>query len=281
MPMQYTQSFLEVADQRLGLQVYPEPAPDAPVVVIWPAMGVPARYYQPLAQRLHAEGLAVVVADLRGTGVSGPRPSRRSRYGYADLAGDVGAVLDHLKPDGRKVVLLGHSLGGQACALHLALSPAYDVHALALVAVGLPYYRAYRSRRARRVLVMTQGINFAAKLLGVWPGWGFGGRQARGVIRDWAYTARHGRFPHLAGVDIEAALGQVRTPVLAISLDGDGFTPAATVDLIASKFIDAPVRRVHLGLADVGRRVDHFTWVRASAPVASRIAELVRTAPEP
>src|SRR5690242_2445196 len=120
--MRYTQSFLDAADQRLSLQTYPEPAPDAPLVVIWPAMGVPGRYYQPFAERLHDEGLAVVVADLRGTGASTPRPSRRSRYGYADLAGDVGAVLDHLKPDGRKVVLVGHSLGGQACALHLALS---------------------------------------------------------------------------------------------------------------------------------------------------------------
>ena len=279
--MRYTQSFLDAADQRLGLQTYPEPAPDAPLVVIWPAMGVPGRYYQPLAERLHREGLAVVVADLRGTGASTPRPSRRSRYGFADVAGDVGAVLDHLKPDGRKIVLVGHSLGGQACALHLALAPAHDVHALALVAVGLPYYRAYHARRARGVLLLTQGINAVAKTLRVWPGWGFGGRQARGVIRDWAYTARHGRFPRMAGVDAEAALGQVRIPVLAISLDGDAFTPAATVDLLAAKFIDAPVRRVHLSASDMGRPVDHFTWVRASAPVASRIAELVRTAPEP
>jgi predicted alpha/beta hydrolase len=143
--MQYTQSFLDVADQRLGLQVYPEPAPDAPLVVIWPAMGVPARYYQRLAANLHAERFAVVVA----------------------------------------------------------------------------------------------------------------------------------------GVDVEAALGQVHTPVLAISLDGDGFTPAPTVDLLAGKFIDARVRRVHLSAADMGRPVDHFTWVRASTPVASRIAELARTAPEP
>src|SRR5262245_28718219 len=196
MPVEYEQTYLDVADQRLGLQFYPEPAPDAPLVVVWPAMGVPARYYRPLATQLHAQGLTVVVADLRGTGASTPRPSRSSRYGYSDLASDVGAVLASLKTDGRTVLLLGHSLGGQACALHLALGPsAEEVDGLVLVAVGLPYFRAYHGRRARGVLVLTQWVNAVSAVLRVWPGWGFGGRQARGVIRDWAYTARHGRFP--------------------------------------------------------------------------------------
>jgi predicted alpha/beta hydrolase len=85
-------------------------------------MGTPARFYRPLANRLGQAGLAVVVVDLRGVGSSTPPPSRASRYGYADLAGDVGAVLDALKPrlDGRRRYLLGHSLGGQTCAIHLA-----------------------------------------------------------------------------------------------------------------------------------------------------------------
>ena len=91
-------------------------------MVIWPAMGTPARYYRPFATALGEAGIAVVVVDLRGTGSSTPAPSRSSRYGYADIAGDVGAVLEALKPrlDGRKRYLLGHSLGGQACAIHLA-----------------------------------------------------------------------------------------------------------------------------------------------------------------
>jgi predicted alpha/beta hydrolase len=276
-PVEYEQTYIDVADQRLGLQVYPEPAPDAPLVVVWPAMGVPARYYRPLAAQLNAVGLAVVVADLRGTGASTPKPSRSSRYGYGDLATDVGAVLTSLKTDGRTVLLLGHSLGGQACALHLALAgSATRVDGLVLVAVGLPYFRAYHRKRARGVLVMTQGINAASAVLRVWPGWGFGGRQARGVIRDWAYTARHGRFPRLGGVDVEAALGRVSTPVLAISIDGDTFTPAPTLDHLVAKLAQAPVQREHLTSADLGAAVDHFTWVRASAPIAARVAQVAR-----
>lgn len=281
--MEYQQSYLDHDGQRLGLHSYPEPetpegAPDAPVVVIWPAMGVPARYYRPFATELRAQGLAVVVADLRGTGTSTPVPSRRSSYGYAELAGDVGAVLAELKPKlaGRTVLLLGHSLGGQACALQLGLDPAAPVDGLVLVAVGLPWYRAYAGRRRYGVLMLTQGIAGASSVLRVWPGWRFGGRQARNVMRDWAYTARHGRFPTLAGTDVEAALSRVGTPVLGLSIEGDSLTPVATMDRLCAKLSAAPIERDQVTRAEFGSPVTHFTWVRASGPIAARIAAFAR-----
>ncbi|AVT33772.1 alpha/beta hydrolase [Plantactinospora sp. BC1] len=278
----YEESFVDRDGDRIALRSYPDPvgAPEAPVVLLWPAMGVRASYYAPFAAALRSAGLAVVVADLRGTGASTPAPSRASRYGYAELAGDVGAVLESLKPrlDGRQRILLGHSLGGQAALLHLALDPSTPVDGLALVAVGLPYWRAYPDRRLA-MLAGTQLIHGCAAVLGSWPGWGFGGRQARGVIRDWAYTARTGRFPRLDGVDVEAAVREVRTPVLAVSVDHDQYTPHGTVDYLCDKLVAAPVRRTRYTLAESGTRLDHFTWVRASAPVAARVAEFVADLP--
>jgi predicted alpha/beta hydrolase len=272
---EYEQQYLDRGSDRLGLHIYPSAdgtPDDAPAVVIWPAMGTPARFYRHFAARLGAAGLVVVVVDLRGTGTSTPVPSRSSRYGYADIASDVGAVLDHLKPrlDGRRRYLLGHSLGGQACALHLGLHGDTEVDGLILVAVGLPYYGAYPGTRKWGVLGYTQWISATAAALRVWPGWGFGGRQARGVIRDWGYTARHGRFPRLDGTDAEAALTAVRTPVLAISVDRDQFTPPGTLDHLCRKLTAAPIERVHLtgGL-------DHFSWARASDPVVERVTAFV------
>jgi predicted alpha/beta hydrolase len=267
------QEFVERGEDRIALQIYPQPPePSAPQVIIWPAMGVPARYYRPFATQLAAAGLAVVVADLRGTGASTPRPSRRSRYDYGDLADDVGAVLDHLAPRGRRTVLMGHSLGGQMCALYLARTENRSVDGLALVAVGLPWFRSYSPRRARGVLALTQWINALSSVLGVWPGWGFGGRQARGVMRDWAYTARHGRFPTSVA---PAGLSSVRLPVLAVSLDGDSYTPAPTLDHLCSLMPDAKVQRVHLGPAELGTVVDHLSWARASTPIAGLVTGFV------
>jgi predicted alpha/beta hydrolase len=282
---EYAQEWVDRGTDRLGLHRYPEPEAGpgggaAPLIVIWPAMGTPARYYRRFAAELRTAGLGAVVADLRGTGASTPRPDRASRYAYPELVADVGAVLDALKPqtEGRRVLLLGHSLGGQICALHIALAEkaADKVHGstvdgLVLVGVGLPYWRDYTGRN-RLVLPYTQAIAGMTALLGVWPGWGFGGRQARGVIRDWAFTARTGRFPTIDGINAEAALGRVRTPVLAISIEHDRHTPASTMDRICAKLGAAPVEREHYTAAQAGAPLDHFAWVRAARPLAARIA---------
>ncbi|MDG4832250.1 alpha/beta fold hydrolase [Solwaraspora sp. WMMD1047] len=278
------QEFVDRPDgNRIGVQIYPEPAgvTGGPVVVIWPAMGVRASYYRPLAAALRAAGLAVAVADLRGTGTSTPTPGRRTRYGYAELTDDIGAVQEHLTgwATGRPRLLLGHSLGGQAALLHLAGTGDESVAGLVLVAVGLPYWRSYRGRLRLLVLPFTQGLHAAAGLLGYWPGWGFGGRQARGVIRDWAYTGRTGRFPTIGTVDAEAAVRTVRTPVLAVSVAGDRHTPPGLLDDLCGKLTAAPVRREHYTAAQAGRPMDHFTWVRASAPLAERVAAFAADLP--
>src|SRR5690349_13276597 len=233
-------------------------------------MGVPARYYRRFAVELCRAGLGVAAVDLRGTGASQPPAGPGSRYDYADLAADVDAVLAGLKPrlDGRRVLLLGHSLGGQLCLLHAALTGESTVDGLVLVAVGLPYWRTYPGRRKLWVLSLTQGIAATSLVLRRWPGWGFGGRQARGVIRDWAYIARHGRFPARIGAD----LGRIRVPVLAIGIEGDAFTPPSTVDYTVARLSAAPVVREEYTAAQAGAPVDHFSWVRASAALADRIA---------
>ncbi len=278
--MTFTQEYLDRAGQRLGIHTYPDPAPDAPVIVFWPAMGVPAGYYRRWAADLGAHGLRVVVPDLRGTGTSSPVASRRTRYGYAELVDDVAAVFDHLKPqlDGRTVLLGGHSLGGQLATLHLAGAGAGSpAHGLVLVAVGLPYFRSYHGRGRLGVYGMTQSINVASAVLGYWPGWAFGGRQARGVVRDWAYTARHGAFPRLDGTDIESALAAVDVPVLAVTVAADAYTPPSTTDQLVGKLARARVERYHYRTEEAGGALDHFRWTRAGGALAGRVRAFADT----
>lgn len=273
----YEQQWLPRGPELLGLQWYPPPAdPAAAAVLIWPAMGVPARFYRPFAGALQAAGLAVVVADLRGTGASTPKASRRSGYGYHELANDVAAASTAVAEQlaGRPLVLLGHSLGGQACVLGLAQGRAADqVAGLALVGAGLHYWRAYPGWHRYPVLAFTQSVHALTSLLGVWPGWGFGGRQARGVIRDWAATCRTGQLPARAGADagrgaeFEQSLATLRTPVLAVSLERDRHVPAPVVDCLAATLPAAFVQRAHF---DGG--ADHFSWARDGGPLADRVA---------
>lgn len=278
----YVQEFVELpGGYRTGLHVYPDPGPGAPVVVLWPALGAPARFYRPLAQALHEAGIAVIVTELRGTGSSTPKPSRADRYGYPELAGDVGTVLDALKPrlDGRRYYLAGHSLGAQVCALHLAQSERTDVAGFILVAVGLPWHRLYPRSIRYGVLAFSQGIVAVTALSRVWPGWGFGGRAARRVMLDWGHTARTGRFPRVAGSPPD--LSRIRLPVLAISLEHDPLTPHQTLDHVCAMLSGAAIRRVRLDIGGHHPRSalspanTHFAWVRSPSQVVQEVVEFV------
>lgn len=275
--------FVERGTDRIALHEYPdpdtEPAGDAPLVLLWPAMGVPARYYRPFAEAMTAAGLAVVVADLRGTGASTPPPSRASRYAYPELVADVDAVLDALaeRLDGRKVLLFGHSLGGQACVMHLALNEDPRVDGLVLLGVGLPHWRLYPATTRYGLLLYSKAIRATSALLGVWPGWGFGGRQARGVIRDWEHTARLGRFPRLGALDPEAALPRIDLPVLAVSVDGDRLVPHQVLDHLCAKLPNARVERERYTAEEAGQPLDHFRWAKAGGPLAARVARFAKS----
>jgi predicted alpha/beta hydrolase len=255
----------------LALHHYPDSG-SGPLAVILPAMGTPARYYKPFAIELGAAGFAVTAVDLRGNGASTPTPARSTRYGYADLVDDVGAVGTALESRraGRPLLLVGHSLGGQLALIHAASAAAPAVAGIALVAVGIPYWRAYPGRRKYGVLGMSQSIGAASAVLGVWPGWGFGGRQAGRVMTDWARTARTGSFGHLNGA--EDGLARLTTPVLVVSVGGDTLVPSSVVDYLAGKLTAAPVEREHFTAADLGAPANHFTWTRASRPIVERIS---------
>jgi predicted alpha/beta hydrolase len=58
--------------------------------------------------------------------------------------------------------------------------------------------------------------------------------------------------------------------VLAVDVAHDDLIPPSTVDHLVAKLRTAPVTRERYAVA--GERLDHFRWVRASGPLAARIA---------
>jgi predicted alpha/beta hydrolase len=73
-------------------------------------------------------------------------------------------------------------------------------------------------------------------------------------------------------VDLEAALGRMKTPVLAISLEGDPFAPPRAVRYLCDKLVSARVRHLHLGRQEMpaaGRH--HFRWVQHADPIVGHI----------
>ncbi|BCJ55321.1 hypothetical protein Asp14428_67960 [Actinoplanes sp. NBRC 14428] len=259
----------------LTVEEYGTAGPAASIVFL-PALGVPLAYYRTFLTEWAARGRHVVGVELRGMPQSPAGDVRRASFGYAHLVRvDLPAVFaDPAVAAAGRVVLAGHSLGGQLALLSGAAGTVRP-DAVVTLGTGTSSKAARRSRlgRARRVA----GVRFVGAVtcsLGYWPGHrlGFAGRQPRTLIFDWAYEARHGRYRlHGDRTDYEAALATLEIPVLLAGIAGDRMIPTAAVDHLAAR-LPAHVDRARLDAVP-----DHFLWARrAPAPVVDGVEHWLR-----
>jgi predicted alpha/beta hydrolase len=92
-----------------------------------------------LAATLARRGWRTIAFDFRGHGESGTSASKGGTWSYEDLVTrDLPAVVDgaRARARGKKVVVVGHSLGGHVAAAAQATG-AIDVDGIALVAAGM------------------------------------------------------------------------------------------------------------------------------------------------
>jgi predicted alpha/beta hydrolase len=252
--------------------------PAAPVVIIWPGIGLPASFYDPLAEALVDRGFNAVTGELRGQGASAPRPDSSSAYGYHELASvDYPAVMEVARehfPDSIPF-LLGHSVGG-----HVALMYAARVHGLLggliLVATPSPYFRGYPGARGLGALVGGHAASFAADVFGYFPGDRLGmaglGPQPRTLVSDWTRFARTGRIsPIGADIDYEREIAELDLPVLSISIAGDELAPGAAIRNLVGKLANARITQWRNPLP-----LGHNRWAREPAGTADQIAQWIR-----
>jgi predicted alpha/beta hydrolase len=254
-------------------------APPSPQrVLVWlPALGVPARNYEAFARALAEHGVAVVVHEWRGFGSSSMRASRECDWGYRDLLHtDIPATREAASRlfAGLPSVLGGHSLGGQLATCSLAIAPG-SAQALWLVASGAPYFRAFPWAYRAWLPLAYRLLAALARAFGALPGRriGFGGQEARSVIRDWSRTALTGVYAAPGIGDLEPRLRRVDVPVRAVLLSQDWLAPAGSLDFLLGKLASTS-RSVHvLAATQLGARADHFRWMRTPGAVAAALAD--------
>lgn len=232
-----------------------------------PALGVAAKHYLPFAEALAARGIAVFLHEWRGNGSSDLRAGRDCDWGYRELFADIAAsaaAVDAHAP-GLPRILGGHSLGGQLACCQLASAPG-QAQALWLVASGSPYWRSFPAPSRWWLPVAYRFLPWLADRCGALPGHriGFGGREARGVIRDWSRTALSGRYA-AAGVevDFERALAGVQAEARAVLFGHDWLAPAGSLRFLLGKMPAVRARIETLDVVAPGVRADHFGWLKA------------------
>jgi len=182
-----------------------------------------------LRQRLVARGWRVVSFDFRGHGDSGPRASEGGRYAYDDLVTqDLPAIHAFARARDRKkrrVVLVGHSLGG-----HVGLAAqgtglvAFDRIVAVAANLWMPQFETSAARRALRLL-MLGAVDATARRVGRFPARALrmgSDDEARAYFHDLGRFARTGQWTSADGsVDYLASLARVKVPVLQVVSDGD------------------------------------------------------------
>jgi predicted alpha/beta hydrolase len=250
-------------------------------VICNPAMGVSARYYHPLALALHERGLNVITSDLRGLGLSSIRVSAGTDFGYNEiLSFDMPAVVEVVRRElpGRRIFLLGHSLGGQLNCLYTSLRPD-SVAGIILIATCSLYYRGWPFPKSVGIYLFEHFARIVTDLLGYFPGrsLGFAGQESRKMMRDWSHQGLTGRYevagnPH----DFESLLSEMELPVLSISLDDDSYAPRGAVLHLINKMRAAAVTDINLKPADFGLAgLGHFGWVKNATLIAPYIVSWI------
>ncbi len=247
-------------------------------IVVLPALGVSASFYDPFAQALNEQGYNVVVVEQRGHGKSELRPSRSENFGFADiLQEDIPAALDyacqHL-PASRRV-LIGHSLGGHLGAMACGLYPQL-IDGLVLSACGSPWVRAYRGKTRLQIHLLQALVRLSGPLFGYYPGdrIGFGGREARQLMADWLHLARDNRYV-ATGLeqDLDIAVSQYTGPVLSLGHNDDELAPPRARQAVTDKFSQAQVSEALINRQQLGRKADHYAWVRQGQVAAAQIQQ--------
>lgn len=258
-------------------------APETPIAtLLWlPALGVAARHYLPFADALAAHGIAVFVHEWRGHGSSSLRAGHDANWGYRELLQlDLLASMARINASFPALpnIVGGHSLGGQLAACLLASSPPDtrpNTSRLWLIASGAPFWRVFPPHRQWLLRLAYRFLPWLADRRGALPGRsiGFGGREARGVMRDWARTGLSGRYAgeHL-DIDLETLLAEVVADVDAVLFHDDWLVPASSLRFLLTKMRPRSVNIERLDATTLGTRADHFAWMKQPGAVAAALA---------
>jgi len=247
-------------------------------LLMLPALGVQARFYQRLAKGLSAEGVAVYLFEQRGHGQSPYRPKRGEVFGCADYMNiDIPTAMEFVRSQQPNVpfYLGGHSLGGHMASI-VAGRQGADIAGVFHLACGFPYAKLFNGKQAKQgmqIRFLAWAVPLLTFLLGFFPGdkLGFGGREYSRLMMDWRKWALGGNYNFGGYPELEDQISRYSGGMLSIGFEHDYFVSEGALDYSRSRFQNADVTRVTLGETEQGSFLGHFDWAKAPDGAVSAI----------
>jgi predicted alpha/beta hydrolase len=251
---------------RLGATFYQPAAPANRMVLVMSATGVPQEYYGKFAAFLAERGFGVLTFDYRGIGRSRHSHVRTVKATMRDWARlDGAAALDFLEKErssGQKLLVVGHSFGGQS----LALLPRFERIAAALV-VGSQsgYWRKWPLLGRAWIWPATHLVlPSMSPLLGYFPmsRFGLGEDLPAGVAIEWASWCRNPTYL-VGALGVQDDYARFSVPLRAYAVTDDRFAPPSAVAALLELYPAAKSELRRIAPRDAGvRSIGHFGFFR-------------------
>ena len=122
------------------VRTWGQPQPGvAPLVLVhgWMDVGASYQFVVDAFSQAFYSGRHIIAPDWRGFGHSTPA-APCDHYTFADYLGDLDALLDHYVPEGQRIDLVGHSMGGNVAMLYGGARPARIRRLVNLEGFGMP-----------------------------------------------------------------------------------------------------------------------------------------------
>ncbi|MBS1737237.1 MAG: alpha/beta fold hydrolase [Bacteroidetes bacterium] len=218
------------------------------IVIIASAAGVLQSFYQKLAQFFQSNGISIITFDYSGVGESlhgniKKENSSLKNWGNRDLESVIKYTIETYPR--HKIILLGHSIGGQL----IGLAPSsYMADKIILVAVQSGYWKFWNGvTKIRMWANWYLLVPILTKVFGYLPSKKFSRMESlpKNVAEEWAKWCRSSDylFPYFS--EDRLYFNKVKCNITSIGIDDDFFAPKKSVEWLTAKFENASIKSLH------------------------------------
>lgn len=241
-------------------------------ILICPATGITKNFYHPFAQWLSEQGYNVLSFDFRGIGDSLHGHLKNSKasivqWGQLDIPAAIEALLT--KTQENKVILLGHSAGGQL----LGIVPNYEKVAKVIAVSGSTgHVKGLKGRTKILAPVMFKGIFPIARFtLGYGPtnAIGMGENLPKDVAKQWAqFCGKAGYIINAIGDTVDAHDNfheKITTPITVLWSSDDEIATKENVKDLLRLYPNSKTEMIELIPQDYGHKaIGHMLMFKKS-----------------
>lgn len=233
------------------------------IVVVIPAMGIKQKIYFDFVKFLSNKSIHTITFDYSGIGESLNGNIKDYKNNLHDWAKyDLEAVINYVTTQysSKKIILIGHSVGGQLIGLN---SNSRKASKIILIASQSGYWGFWRGLdKIKMFLNWNLLFPILTRIYGYMPSIKFSRMEnlPRNVALEWAKWCSNSNYLFQYISEKDWFFSQINCKITSISIDDDFYAPQKAVNWLTDKYSNAKITKKHLKPNDFGlKNIGHFS----------------------